>query len=177
MKSFMETRLKQALTNLKILERNCNESKKGFSPSPVVCMYLIECILPIVDIYPISILRQINVEVSSNSSTDLLNQLDIIIGRIKRAEYYAITKEEMSDWEEVKSIPAYDFLFDPNFDHQGQLEKFLRDLLERLQLIHGIRSDPRRSQAKISYLDRTSVIPITYVATILEAISVGIANV
>lgn len=177
MKSFMELRLKQALNNLKTLEKNCISSKKGFTPNPVVCMYLIECILPVVDIYPTNILRQINVETSFTKASDLLVFLDAAIGRMKRAEYYALSKEEMVVVNDKVSITAYDFLFLPNFDPQGQLEKFLRDLLTRLDTINGIMTDPRRSLAKVSYLDRTLVIPITYIASVLEAISVGIANV
>lgn len=178
MKSFMELRLKQALANLKTLEKNCHLSKKGFKPNPIVCMYLIECIMPVVDIYPTNILSQINVETSFNKASDLLAFLDATIGRMKRAEFYALSKEEIEEVTTEKvSITAYEFLFQPNFNPQGQLEKFLRDLLERLEMINQIMSDPRRSQAKISYLDRTFVIPITYVASVLEAISVGIANV
>jgi hypothetical protein len=174
----METkRLQQVLQNLKILEKNCTESKKGFEPSTVVCMYLTECILPVVDIYPTNILRKLTLSTAFNNRDELISFLDITIGRMKRAEYYALSKEEINGLEKEVTLTAYDFIIDPNFEPRGQLEKFLRDLLERLTVIHDILTDPRRNQAKISYLERTFVVPITHIASVLEAISVGIANV
>lgn len=178
MKSFMENiRLKQALENLQLLEKNCNDSKIGFEPNVVVCMYLTEVLLRIVDIYPTKVLRHLTVITSFERSEELITFLDTTIGRMKRVEHYALNSEEIRHTDIENSTSAYDFFFDANYDPKGQLEKFLMDLNNRLNEIHDIMTDPRRSQAKMSYIERTFSVPIKQIASVLEAVSIGVANV
>lgn len=178
MKSFMKSeRLTQFSDNLKILEKNCTESKHGFEPSPVVCLYLTECLLVITDIYPTKTLRGMSITTSFNNGQELLNFIDLSIERMKRAEHYALNKEEMDTLEEQITVNAYGFLFDPNFNPIGQLERFLKELLERLTTIHEILTDPRRNKAKLSYVERTFSVTINHTASVLEALSIGATNV
>lgn len=170
-------RLKQALDNLKLLEKNCSMSKMGFEPTVVVCMYLTECIKEVCDIYPTKILRQLNVSTSFDDSKQLLEYLDSTIQRCKRVEHYAIKSEEIPHQGALLTSSVFSFLFDPSYETRGQLETFLVELHKRLNMIHEITSDPRRSKAKISYLERTFNPPLIQIASILEALSVGIANV
>lgn len=170
-------RLEQALVNLKTLEQNCTESKKGFEPGIVVCMYLVETLLVTVDIYPCKVLRKLGVTTSFNDRDELIEFLDTIIGKLKRVEHFALTNEESLHREDVVDSTAYDFIINGSYEPNGQLETFLKDLLNRLNQVHEMMSDPRRSQAKVSYLTRMLNVPLIQIASILEALSVGIANV
>lgn len=178
MKSSMRNyQLKKAVENLKIFERNCDESKNGFEPSAVVCMYLIECLLPISDIYPVKLLRNLTITTSFNNGSDMLEFIDQTIERMKRVEHYALTPKEKEILEIENTVTAHEFLFDQNYNAQSQLDNFLKELLKRLKIFHEIMTDPRRNQAKLSYVDRTFEITITHIASVLEALSIGIANV
>lgn len=170
-------RLKQALDNLKILEKNCSESKKGFKPNVVVCMYLVESLLEIVGVYPVKVLRKFTVTTSFNDKDELISYLDTTIGRMKRVEHYVISTSELVTADVKLNKTAFEFLIKSNYEPQGQLEKFLSDLLKRLNEVFVIMTDPRRSQAKISYLDRMFAGPLIQIASVLEALSIGVANV
>lgn len=170
-------RLKQTLDNLKLVEKNCSESKKGFTPNVVVCMYLVECLMVTIDIYPYKLLRKLNLVTPFHNKEELLAFLDTTIGRMKRVEHYALNDEEIhAGLEEINST-AYEFLINANFDPQGQLQQFLVELFKRLTEINELMSDPRRSQAKRSYHERMLVGPLIQIASVLEALSVGVANV
>lgn len=178
MKSFMQNyRLTKAVENLTILEKNCDESKDGFKPSAVVCMYLIECLMPVTDIYPVKLLRNMTVTTSFNNWVDMLEFIDLTIERMKRVEHYALTDKEKEKLEVTITMTAYEFLFDQKFNARTQLDNFLKELLKRLEIFHKIMTDPRRNQSKLSYVDRTFEITITHIASVLEALSIGIANV
>lgn len=174
MKLEMNKRIEITLRNLQIMEKVCSESKKGFEASPAVCMYLIECLLPIVDIYPIAALQRLSVTTAFNNAEELLKFLDDTTARMKRAENYSLNKEEIGEIEASVVTSVYNFIVKPNFNPQGQLEQFLRDLLNRLTEVNAILTDPRRSKVKISYLTRTFTLPINQIAAILEALCAGI---
>lgn len=176
MKIKMNNHLEIALRNLQTLEKNCVASTSGFEPSTTVCMYLIECILPVIDQFPVKALRHITVKTTFTNSSELLEFLDTTVGRMKRTEFYALSKEEIEKLNVKVALSTYDFIVQPNLSPLGQLEKFLRDLLNRLSIIHEIEKDPRRNQAKLSYLSRMSSVPMNDIASILEALSAGIAT-
>ncbi len=173
----MNKRIEITLQNLQILEKNCESSKTGFKPTPVVCMYLIDCLLPVIDIYPIKVLHRLPFKTTFETSSELFEFLDTTIGRMKRAEYFALTKDEIDDLKDTLNISLFDFMFKENFNYQSQLEHFLIDLKTHLNEIHGLMNDPRRNHAKISYIDRTLVVPLHQIASLLEALCAGITDV
>lgn len=177
MKTKMNKRLEIAMRNFRIFEKNCSESKKGFEASPVVCLYLIECILPIVNDYPFKSLSKLTVSTAFEDSVELFKFLDKTIERFKRVEHYNLDKEEIENLTRNTDVTLLDFIFKPEYGIEGQLEAFLNDLHQRLETINNILLDPRRNQPKLSYLNRMFTVPINQIAVILEALCAGITNV
>lgn len=174
-------RIQQALDNLTILERNVLKREGGeFKPTIKTCKYLIECLRPILDIYPTDILRNVIIEMSFTSVEDLENYLDnFLTWRIKSAENYVYTEEELQYLNTVSKVNLYQFIFNmPNVTPLNQLYSFLEKLYGSLETMEKYFEDKegKSSAAKRSYLDRTSKAPLTQIATLLEAIAIGLAN-
>lgn len=179
--SMKRYRLKQALDNLTILERNVLRREGGeFKPTIKTSMYLIECLRPVIDIYPTDILRNVVIEMSFTSAEDLENFLsNFLTWRIKSAENYHYNEEELSYLNTTSRVNLYQFIFNnPNVKSNNQLYMFLEKLYGSLETMDKYFEDKerKRSSAKISYLERTSKTPLTQIASILEAIAIGLAN-
>lgn len=173
-------RIKQALDNLSLMEKNIlNRNNGEFNPTIENCLYLIDCLLPVIDIYQINVLQKLSIESSFNNVGELENFLDDLTNRrFKSVENYEYSTEELDFIHTTNKVNVFDFIFINSMRSTNQLEFFLTKLYASLKQMETLFNDVQKkySLAKISYLRRMTKPPLTQIASLLEAIAIGLAN-
>lgn len=169
-------RLKQCIKNLQDMERIL-KAKDKWEPSIDNCLYMIDLLLPVTDILEPEVFKDININ-TSYTRTELEEWFSENQRRIKYVENssWEISKEEIDSYHETQRVSIHDFLLAGDGNQRGQVEFFLQTLYANLERFKSDLTDKNRGAAKVSYYVRTTKPIIVQIASVLEAVAIGVYN-